>query len=196
MLVEKARAFEKSPLVRIILYPLAGEGLFTSGGGLWRRQRRLMAPVFHHAKIDAFAETMVDSALRVCDGWSDGAQLDLARETTHITMAVAGRTLFGMDTLAESDALAAALTTALAVGGPRLEFDRRSRFRWSCGSALLGLATRRSQGGAFERLLNKLEAPIPWPTRKNRELAQAIAQLDSRVQRMIDDRARGARGDE
>src|SRR5262249_46398153 len=52
MLVSKARSFAKSPLIRVALDPLAGEGLFTSDGALWRRQRRLMAPVFQHAKID------------------------------------------------------------------------------------------------------------------------------------------------
>src|SRR6188768_653778 len=62
VLVEKARCFEKSPMVRIVLQPLAGEGLFTSGGELWRKQRRLMAPVFHHAKIDALAPVMVECA--------------------------------------------------------------------------------------------------------------------------------------
>src|SRR4051794_30629179 len=44
VLVEKARSFIKSPGLRGPLKPLAGEGLFTSEGELWRRQRRLMAP--------------------------------------------------------------------------------------------------------------------------------------------------------
>ena len=37
VLVSKARSFEKSPILRAALYPLAGEGLFTSRGALWRR---------------------------------------------------------------------------------------------------------------------------------------------------------------
>src|SRR5262245_23157812 len=46
VLVEKARSFEKSPVLRMSLYPLAGEGLFTSEGELWKRQRKLMSPIF------------------------------------------------------------------------------------------------------------------------------------------------------
>ena len=39
VLVEKARCFEKSPGIRLLLHYLAGEGLFTSEGELWRRHR-------------------------------------------------------------------------------------------------------------------------------------------------------------
>jgi cytochrome P450 len=44
----------------------------------------------------------------------------------------------------------------------------------------------------LERALTWLEAPILWPTRHNRELRRAIAELDSLVQRMIDERRAAA----
>src|SRR5688500_6130359 len=53
VLVEKARYFEKAIRSRTTLYPLAGEGLFTSEGDLWRRQRKLMAPIFQHGQVGA-----------------------------------------------------------------------------------------------------------------------------------------------
>src|SRR5262249_35000677 len=59
LLVERARAFEKSLMIRFSLYPLAGEGLFTSRGELWRKQRRVMAPMFHPSKLAAFGPDMV-----------------------------------------------------------------------------------------------------------------------------------------
>jgi cytochrome P450 len=49
LLVERARLFEKSAMTRFTLYPLAGEGLFTSTGELWRKQRKVMSPIFHPA---------------------------------------------------------------------------------------------------------------------------------------------------
>src|SRR5690242_18699943 len=82
VLVSKARSFEKSPLIRLVLDPLAGRGLFTSEGTLWRRQRRLMAPVFHHARIDALAPAMVECAERACERFRDGELRDIASETT------------------------------------------------------------------------------------------------------------------
>ena len=43
VLVEKAKSFDKSDMLRFCLWNLAGEGLFTSNGELWRRQRKLRA---------------------------------------------------------------------------------------------------------------------------------------------------------
>src|SRR5262245_33336174 len=42
VLVTKAKSFEKSPVMRAALHPLAGVGLFTSEGDLWKRQRKIM----------------------------------------------------------------------------------------------------------------------------------------------------------
>jgi cytochrome P450 len=193
VLVSKARSFEKSPMVRGALYPLAGEGLFTSGGALWRRQRRLMAPVFHHAKIDAFATAMVECAEHSSQGWQDDTVIDVAAETTRIAMAVAGRTLFGIDTSREADTLAQAMTVALHW----TDWAARSlpmMLQIELRLGLLGIA-----GGAgrvrrtLEDVAARLEAPILWPTARNHALRGAIALLDERVQRMIDER-RSSRG--
>jgi cytochrome P450 len=188
VLVEKARCFEKSPMVRIALQPLAGEGLFTSNGALWRKQRRLMAPVFQHAKIDAFAPVMVECAARACAAYRDSAELDVARETTRIAMSVAGRTLFGIDTFEESDELGSAMTTALDwvnYASTALPIALQVELRLALLAITAGpAAVRRS----LEQLWNRLEVPVLWPTRRNRELRSAIATLDARVKRMIEQR--------
>ncbi len=187
VLVSQAKSFEKSPLIRMALDPLVGEGLFTAEGPLWRRQRRLMAPVFHHAKIDALAPAMVECAARVCDGWRDGELLDAARETTRITMAVAGRTLFGIDTFDEADELGKALTVALSwadYATMRLSIAMQVELMVALSAARVPARLR----PGLEQLVTKLRSPILWPTRRNRELRKAIAVLDARVQRMIDER--------
>ncbi len=38
---------------------LVGQGLVTSEGDFWLRQRRMIQPVFHQQRINAYAETMV-----------------------------------------------------------------------------------------------------------------------------------------
>jgi cytochrome P450 len=101
-LVERAASLEKSSLTRYLLYPLAGEGLFTSRGELWRRQRRLMAPIFPPGKIAHFAESMVACAQRGADTWRDGETVDVARQTARIAMSIAGKTLFDADTFSPS----------------------------------------------------------------------------------------------
>lgn len=188
VLVSKARSFEKSPLIRFALHPLAGRGLFTSEGPLWRRQRRLMAPVFHHARIDALAPVMVECAERTCERFRDGELRDIASDTTRIAMSVAGRTLFGIDTLGETDEIGKALTVAL---------------QWADGASsslavalqmelhlALGMATRipAALRPALERAAARLGDPILWPTQRSRELRRAIELLDASVSRMIEKR--------
>jgi cytochrome P450 len=169
-LVSQAKSFEKSPLIRMALDPLAGQGLFTAEGALWRRQRRLMAPVFHHAKIDALAPAMVECAERVCHGWRDGETLDAAHETTRITMAVAGRTLFGIDTFDEADELGKALTVALSwadYASTRLAIAVQVELMVALSAATHVPARLRP---SLEHVVTTLRSPILWPTRRNREL--------------------------
>src|SRR5215510_634596 len=49
-----------------------GESLLTSEGEFHRRQRRLAQPSFHRQRINAYAEAMIDHALRTRDRWQDG----------------------------------------------------------------------------------------------------------------------------
>src|SRR5262245_16186031 len=78
VLVTRSRAFQKSPIMRASLHPLVGQGLFTSEGELWRRQRRLMAPMFQHGKLARFADDMTACAEREAGTWCDGEILDVA----------------------------------------------------------------------------------------------------------------------
>ena len=87
ILVEKHADFIKSAMLRFSLYPLAGDGLFTSDGELWKRQRKLMAPLFHPGALASYAEDMVACTEREVSTWRDGDSLPIFRETTRITMA-------------------------------------------------------------------------------------------------------------
>jgi len=113
VLVEQARKFEKSPGLRLGLHDLAGQGLFTSEGELWQRQRRLMSPLFHAGALAGYATTMNEVTRRALERFRDGDSIDLAHEMTRITMGVVGATLFGADTFDKADELGEALTVAL-----------------------------------------------------------------------------------
>lgn len=189
VLVTRGRSFEKLPIMRAALYPLAGQGLFTSEGELWRRQRRRMSPIFQPASVARFAEAMTASAERAADTWRDGAVLDVARETTRIAMAVAGRTLFDIDTFDESDALGAALTTALEWAGRQsssfaLIAQARAQIALELVADRLSGRSREVVTGLADRAIR----PILWPGARTRELRAALALLDGRVARMIAER--------
>src|SRR5919106_3931981 len=68
VLVRNNRNFTKSKGVRHSLGFL-GDGLLTSEGSFWRRQRRLAQPAFHRERIDAYSGVMVECAERAISGW-------------------------------------------------------------------------------------------------------------------------------
>jgi len=191
VLVEKAKAFDKSDMLRFSLQSLAGEGLFTSNGALWRRQRKLMAPLFTPRALETYASDMVECAERTIEGWSDGQALLLSAETTRLTMGIAGKTLFAADTFSEADEIGQALTVALewtgwAIGRPYAVFHVMMR-RLADGMAQ---RTHGKTRALFERAERTFAGPTLAMGKRGRELADAITFLDGYVQKMIDDRRR------
>jgi len=82
-----------------------GEGLVTSNGDFWKRQRRLVAPAFHTKRITAYADTMVKYGLERIDTWQNGDTLDIDHEMMELTVQIVGRTLFDADASTTSDSV-------------------------------------------------------------------------------------------
>jgi cytochrome P450 len=92
---------------------LLGEGLLTSEGEFHLRQRRLAQPAFHRQRIAGYATTMIEFASKMRDEWRPGETRDIAREMMRLTLAIAGKTLFGTDVTGEADEIGQALDTAM-----------------------------------------------------------------------------------
>lgn len=90
-------------LLRIVL----GEGLLTSEGEEWRRQRRLVQPLFAKRHIAEFVGFMTDATRDSLDrgplsGLDDGERFDLNEAMMELTLDVVGRALFGADLTGET----------------------------------------------------------------------------------------------
>jgi cytochrome P450 len=86
----KGRAIERTKL-------LLGEGLLTSEGEFHLRQRRLVQPGLHRERLAGYARVMADYTERMLARWGDGQLLDVHEEMMHLTLGIAGRTLFDVD---------------------------------------------------------------------------------------------------
>jgi cytochrome P450 len=93
VLVTQGRHFTKHFALR--LNPLVlGNGLLTSEGDFWLRQRRLIQPAFQRGPVAAYAPVMVAYSRRLLAGWRDGETLDILSEMTRLTMEIAAKVLF------------------------------------------------------------------------------------------------------
>ncbi len=104
---------------------LVGNGLLTSEGELWRRQRKLAAPAFQPRRITGYERAMVTCAERVFQGFGEGETRDFHVDSMRLTLEIAGETLLGVNTNDEAERIARVLEAALAYFGERLYSWRR-----------------------------------------------------------------------
>ena len=92
------RNFRKAMSLRSNFFQrLVGNGLLTSEGEEWKRQRRLSSPAFHRHRIAAYADTMVDYTQRLTKDWQPGETRDMHREMMRLTLEIVVRCLFSAD---------------------------------------------------------------------------------------------------
>ncbi len=185
--VTQAAKFHKDPGytdTKVGLARFLGNGLLTSDGEFWRRQRKLAAPAFHTKRINAYAETMVDYTLDMLDGWRDGVRLDVHREMNRLTMLVVAKTLFDADVSGDIERVSRAVNALQEFGGPGGELLPP----WiPTPKELRGRRGRRDLDEIIYRIINERRA-----TRDDRGdlLSMLLLAEDENGEHMTDDQAR------
>jgi cytochrome P450 len=80
---------------------LLGNGIMTSEGDLWRRQRRMMQPSFHRRVLDRFAELIGAVNEKFADRWAArsarGEPVNITDDTSELTLEIVLTSIFGKD---------------------------------------------------------------------------------------------------
>jgi cytochrome P450 len=100
VLSTKASSFTKQHSAFAQLSRVLGEGLLTSDGETWTRQRRMIGPAFAPTRIAEYGAVMVDEALETVRAWGDGGVRPVGEDLTALTLRVVSRALFGHDVTA------------------------------------------------------------------------------------------------
>jgi len=93
-----------------------GEGLLTSEGVQWLRQRRLIQPAFHRERVNAYASTITGYAEEMLATWEDGSELDIHQEMMYLTVRVVGKVLFNVEVGEDTRRIARALNVLMQQG--------------------------------------------------------------------------------
>jgi cytochrome P450 len=163
VLIENAKSYVKSRSYAGLKLVL-GNGLVTSEGDLWKRQRKLISPAFTPRRIEQFVPTFVRCTRDMLATWDarlarDGVlRLDAHAAMMELTFRIVGLTLFSTELGVAGDQL-----------GPLIEM--LNHFANDYSNAAVRIPTW-----------------VPLP--RNRAFHAAMRDLDALVRRIVDERRR------
>lgn len=116
ILKENNKNYSKQTHDYQVIKPIVGEGLLTSEGDFWLRQRRLIQPAFHRHRIQSFGTPMTDSTLQMLERWQSepfrSEPFDVSNEMMRLTLSIVGKALFSQDLSHEAEAVGRSFTEA------------------------------------------------------------------------------------
>jgi cytochrome P450 len=115
VLQDHVKNYTKDHFGYAIIRRIAGNGIFTSEGATWLRQRRLAQPAFHRARISAMGAQMVKAAHELSEQWAaaqrSGERRLAVNDMMSLTLRIVGEALLGTDMREEIQAVASSFNT-------------------------------------------------------------------------------------
>ena len=155
VLVDNHRNYNKQSRGFKAIAQFLGNGLLTSEGGFWLRQRRLMQPAFHRERLAGLSRIMSEEALACVGRWESkarsGEEFNAASEMMRLTLRVVSRSMFGAEISGGEETVERSMAVILKYGMRRIT----------------------------NPLLDFLPAPSTWKFRR------AVGEMDSLVRGII-----------
>jgi len=118
VLIQKSKHFVKHFGLRVYK-PVLGNGLVTSEGDFWRRQRKLIAPAFQAARLAEYSRAMVSATSQMLETWQDGKTRDVHADMMRLTLRIACETFFSAEKPPDANVVGQALHESMVLLGRR-----------------------------------------------------------------------------
>ena len=100
--------------------PVLGNGLVTSEGAFWHRQRKLIQPAFIKIRVQSYAQIMAELTDQMLDSWSPGKSVQIDYEFEALTSKIALKTLFDLEDSGDRQRFSGTLKLAFELMNVRL----------------------------------------------------------------------------
>jgi cytochrome P450 len=100
--------------------PVLGEGLVTSEGAFWQRQRKLIQPAFLKGRVQSYAPVMAELTNQMLDSWTPGKSVQIDFEFEALTSKIALKTLFDLEDQGDREQFSETLKVAFYLMNARL----------------------------------------------------------------------------
>ncbi len=112
VLQENVKNYTKDHVSYGMMRWLVGNGLVSSQGSFWLRQRRLAQPAFHRQRLAAMGRQMTEATREMMERWearaASGEPLGIVQEMMKLTLRIVGDALFGTQVNAQASAISQA----------------------------------------------------------------------------------------
>jgi len=112
VLITNAANFTKSADYRALARVL-GNGLLTSEGDFWQRQRGLIQPAFHKQNIQAYAGVMTSAGEQMLNSWNDGGERNLHEDMMRVTLEIVAKCLYGAEVGGQAERVGRAMEVVM-----------------------------------------------------------------------------------
>lgn len=167
VLQENSRNYNKDTLTWKSLRPAFGDGLITSDGPLWLRQRRLIQPAFHQQRVADFSALMVKATTSMLEKWEPvakrGEAIDVSAEMMKLTLEIIGKALFSSDIRGETRAVGEAVTGILEYFQHQVTTSIPLPPIFPTASNRRFRAAMRKVREAVDRIIEERQARSDWP---------------------------------
>lgn len=123
-LIEQVLVRDSALFIKSIDYrklsAVVGQGLLTSEGDVWRRQRKLAQPLFHNDRVKAYVPIFVRQAEQLAQQWDGRKETDVHADMMRLTLRIVTESLFHTAIEEDIETVAASLTliTEAFIGFP------------------------------------------------------------------------------